>query len=429
MDSVSVNLTQITSDTFLCSGGSISWFDKRNTFPETTSYFDDITGGRSTTYSGTFTSSAFDTGFSTTVFSGGSVIASSNSHSITYQTQNSTDNVTWQTAQTWTPTVVPTTNNYRYLRYVVTMSTGGTTNGTALPHVDSVSFQAKAATGTIISQDENIGANATSFGSFSVNDTLNSGTITYDVRTATSEAMLGAASWTTVTDQNLITATINPWLNVRASFTTTLYTSTPTLSDFTVNWNEGAIVRNHGITDKYHRLLWTVGEGANMTPSATYIYDPRFDTWLKYSVPLDAPAKYGDSIYFGSTTSGTVFNYPSGDTDAGGAITAFWKSKDFVSPDPFVEKDFAHYSIVMKSQTGSNLDVTYTINSASSGTSANYSLTESAGNLIKRINTNIANGTYGTFINFKFGNDDADAPFEIYAFGYLATPRPWRVLP
>jgi hypothetical protein len=35
----------------------------------------------------------------------------------------------------------------------------------------------------------------------------------------------------------------------------------------------------------------------------------------------------------------------------------------------------------------------------------------------------------GTFFNMQFGNDDADAPFEIYTFRLEYAPRPWRVLP
>jgi len=417
------------SDTFLCSGGTLSYRITYFTFANGSyrAYYDYFVNGRSTIYTGTFTSAAMDTSFSTASFIG-SANSTANSHSITWQTQNSSDGSSWDSAQSWTPESAPTTANKRYIRYVATLSTGGTTNGTALPYIDDVTFVARAATGTFVSQDKNIGANATSFGPFGVNDAANGGAIVYAIRTASTQGGLSAAAWTTVTDQSLITATINPWLNVRASFTGA-YTSTPTLNDFTVQWNEGTITRNHGTIDKDHRLIWSVAEGTATVPNVSYIYDPRFDTWLKYSFGLDAPAKVGDVNYFGSTTSGNVYIWPSGTTDNGSAITAFWKSKDFVAPDPFVEKDFKKYSFLSKSQSGSNIDITYTINGASSGTSNNFSLTDSASLGFKRINANLPAGKFGTFINWKFGNDDADSPFEIYAFGYETTPRPWRVLP
>jgi hypothetical protein len=310
---------------------------------------------------------------------------------------------------------------------VVTLSTGGTTNGTALPYVDDVTFSARAASGTYTSQTKNIGSNATSFGNFSADQTLNSGTIGYFIRTATTEGGLAGASWTALTRDAQISASINPWIQVKATFTITAATQDPSLQSFTVAWNEGNLVRTFGSVDKDHRLLWSVGEGTSTVANATYIYDPRFNSWLKYSVPFDAPARVGSSIYFGNPSSGNVYTWPSGTSDNGSAITAFWKSKDFVGGDVTSEKDFLNYSLISKSQTGSNLDLVYTINTSSSITNS-YSLTDTASSTIRRINSNFPSGKFGTFINFRFGNDDADAPFEIYGLVMNYKPRPWRVM-
>lgn len=416
------------SDVFLGSGSSTTLYINTGIYLGIYRFYvDDVSGGRSTTYSGTFTSAAFDTAFSTAAWLASSVTSSSNSHSITWQTQSSPDGSTWDSASSWTPGAAPASDWDRYIRYVVTMSTGGTTDGTALPYVEDVTLSARASSGTIVSQTKEIGANATSFGNFTRDETLNSGTIGYFIRTATTEGGLAAASWTAMTADAQISATILPWIQVKATFTITTATYDPTLSAFSINWNEGAITRHCGVVDKDHRIMWSIAEDADTVPSVSYLYDQRFGSWLKYSFPFYAPARFGDQIYYGSPSAGTVFQYPSGTSDSGSAITAYWKSKDFVGTDPFVEKNFSTCSLNMKAETGSNIDFSYTLDTTST-VSLNISLTDPNGATVRRKSDWFPSGTVGSFINFKFGNDDADAPFELFGFVFDFTPRPWRVM-
>lgn len=423
--------TYATSTPFIASGGRLNVTACNETSSLLTTTYIDISsagvGGRSDVYSGTFTSAAFDTTLSSSAWLSSNATWTTNGHAITMQTQSSTDGSSWDTAVAWSTGSAPTSLWKRYIRNVVTISTGGTTNGTALPYVDDVTFSARNATGTFVSQTKNIGGNATAFRNFTATDDSDSGTIAYFIRTATTEGGLTSASYTSMTKDAQISASINPWIQVKATFTITAATQDPTLSNFIVNWDEGAIIRTFGTVDKDHRLMWSVAEGTNTVPNATFIYDPRFDSWLRYAVPFDAPARVGDSIYFGGVSTGVVYNWPSGDNDQGGAITAYWKSKDFIGGDPFVEKDFVSYSFLGDTEAGSNLDITFTVNASSTVTN-NHSLTDVNSLPFRRINANFPSGKAGTFINFKFGNDDANAPFEIYGFKYDYRIRPWRVL-
>lgn len=420
----------LLSDVFLCSGNNLTlWVNAalNSGLSAYTNLVDLVSGGRSTTYSGTFTSAAFDTALSSPVWIASGANWTTNSNVISMQTQSSADSSSWETAVTWSTGSAPTSSWQRYIRYVMTVSTGGTTNGTALPFLDDATFSARQATGTFVSPTRNIGGNATAFRNFTATDDTDSGTIAYFLRTATTEGGLSAASYVALTKDSQITASINPWIQFKATFTITAATQDPTLSNAIIAWDEGTLVRTFGIVDSDHRLMWSVAEGTNTVPNATYIYDPRFASWLRYAVPFDAPAKVGDSIYFGNPSSGNVYNWPSGDTDNGAAITAYWKSKDFISGDPFVEKDFMAYSLIANEDIGSNLDVTYTINLSSSITN-NHSLTDPAGTDLRRINAKLPSGKFGTFISFQFGNDDANAPFELYGFKYDYNLRPWRVM-
>jgi hypothetical protein len=416
------------SDYFLCSGGTITFRNATNfTSAGCRIYLDAFENGRSSILSGTFTSAAFDTTFeSSATWLASGANWTTNSHAISLQTQSSSDGSSWTSAVAWSTGSVPSSAYDRYLRYVATISTGGTTNGTALPYIDDVTFNARASTGTFISQTKNIGSAATSFGNFSADETLDGGTLSYSIRTAMTESALSTTSWTTLTDNAQVSATIRPWIQVKADFATT-GVQNPSLQNFTVNWNEGSIVRTFGTVDKDHRILWSVGDGATTVANKTYIYDPRFKSWLKYSFAMDAPARVGSSIYFGNPSSGTVYNWPSGTSDAGSAITSYWKSKDFVGVDPFSEKNYQTFSFLGKTQTGSNLDFTYTVD-VSSSVATNYTLTDPFSVGTRRINDRFPSGEFGSFINFKFGNNDADAPFELYGFKYDYTLRPWRVM-
>ncbi len=286
--------------------------------------------------------------------------------------------------------------------------------------------------GTYQSPVVSIGSAISAWDSVDISNVLNNGNITYGIYSDTNTAITisDSNSWVssqTITNNSIPTFAVNPYITWMAYFTRTSSAPTPTVNDLTLSWFEGAITRHWGAADKDHRILWSVAEGTATAPNATYIYDPRFDSWLKYSVPFDAPAKVGDSLYFGGVSTGVVYQFPSGNTDNGSAITAYWKSKDFIAPDPYIEKDFIAHAVVAKTQTGANLDITYTINTSSAIT-RNFSLTDPNGLSLRRINSLLPSGKFGTFFSLKFGNDDSDAPFEFYSFRYDYKPRPWRVM-
>jgi hypothetical protein len=290
-------------------------------------------------------------------------------------------------------------------------------------------------TSSVYQSASNATSGITAWSTFQVNNVLNSGTINYAIYgdTDSSFSYLDPGTFTssqTITSGSIPAIATAAYAGWSAAFTHTASTQTSTINDVTVNWfgSSTASVYTWGTVDKNHRIMWAVAEGTSSVPTATYIYDPRFGSWLKYSQPFQAPARVGDTIYYGGVSTGVVYSWPSGNTDNGSAITAYWKSKDFISGDPFSEKDYTAISLIGRAQTGSNLDITYTVNTTSA-IANNFSLTDSNSYSLKRINFPTLGGTAGTFFNIKFGNDDGDAPFEVYTIRYDYEPRPWRVIP
>jgi hypothetical protein len=232
----------------------------------------------------------------------------------------------------------------------------------------------------------------------------------------------------TITSGSIPTVSTGAYFVASALFARTASTETASLDSLYFSWNSGSFSRTYGTIDKNHRLMWSLAENNSTVNNATYIYDTRFSSWLKYSFALDAPVKVGDSIYYGGPSTGVVYNYPSGTNDNGSAITAYWKSKDFIGGDPFVEKDYKSYSLIAQTQTGSTLSLEYFLNGSASSTASTISLTNSLGLPLIRKNARLPNGVFGTFINFKFGNTLADSPFEVYSGKYEYAPRAWRVM-
>ena len=297
-------------------------------------------------------------------------------------------------------------------------------------------FYVKYATAIYQSQAFNIGTAITAWSTFDVSNTLGgAGGITYALY-SDSDASITITNSATFTSSQTITSggipsfAVAPYLTFTGTYNRNVSTDTAALNSTTQNYIEGSITRHWGAVDKDHRIIWSVAEGTATVPNVSYIYDPRVTNgspWLKYSFPMEAPARVGDSLYFGGVSTGVVYAWPSGNTDNGSAITAYWKTKDFVGNDPFSEKFYKNISLITKTQTGSNLDVTYTVNT-STAVSYNISLTDSDGNTLRRSNTKIQSGKRGTFFNVKLGNDDSDSPFEILGIRFDYEDLPWRIL-
>lgn len=277
---------------------------------------------------------------------------------------------------------------------------------------------------------------ATSWSAVGISQVLSSSTLTYAFYTDsdTSTDINNSATFTasqTVTNGTIPSIAVGSTATFAVFFNKSSIQQVPTVSEFSWSWFEGAEPANTiGSIDKDHRLFWSLTEGTSTVNNATYIYDTRFDSWLKYSVPMDGATRVGNALYFGGVSTGVVYQYPSGNTDDGTAITAYWKSKDFIGSDPFTEKFYNSFSLLAKTQTGSSLTVDAFVNGLATSTQTfTVSLTNSSSYPYIRFNERFRNGVSGSFINFKFGNAAGDSPFEFYSGRIDYTQKAWKVLP
>lgn len=201
----------------------------------------------------------------------------------------------------------------------------------------------------------------------------------------------------------------------------------PAIQDVTINYYDSNLAVNiFGVVDKDDRLIWSQAESGQTVPNISLIYDTKNSSWLKYSFPFESAVRVDNDIYFGGVSTGVVYINASGNNDAGSPITAYWQSKDFIGSNPYVEKNYRAINFIGKTQTSSNIDITWTVNTSSAST---YNIGLSDTNGFIRSNRFLPIGKFGTFFNIRFGNDDTDAPFEVYSIMYEFEPRIWRVLP
>lgn len=420
------------SNYFVSDGSPITFYAIRNadgcSVGGTFSTKADTIDGNIATATGTFVSQLFDTALSTPAWLASSVDADKNGGNITFETQTSSNAVDFNSYVSWSTTTAPSSSRERYIRYRANFTTSS--SQTDFQYLKSVQISARSSTGSWVSESELIGSQITSWGPFYANASTDGGAITYSIRTATSVAMLGSASYTGMTSGSQIAASTGSYAQLKAEFSISSATQTPTLNDMTIYWNEGSLVRTFSALDKNHRLLWSLGEGTSTSSTSTYIYDGRFDSWLKYSVPFHAGVLVGDLLYFGNNSSGATYLWPSGEDDNGSAISAYWKSKDFIGGDPGTEKNYNYFSVVADQETGSSMSMDTYINGMTTSTRTyTMSLTGTSGVPYIRYNDRFPNGTVASFISFKFSNSSLNAPFEFYTMKYDYTPKAWRVLP
>lgn len=420
----SVNGSSITSVGFIYNGDPITYYTASDALgPITYRAFaiDDVTNGASSISSGTYISKSYDTVVSTNLVSLSSVAISINGYTPEFTLQTSHDNSVWRQIGT-SVTSTSTFKSNRYLRYIATFTVSGSSN--ALTTLNSTTLVARA-TGTYYSNVHN-SPSIGSWDTFGATYNDDGGSIVFQIRASTNVFNVSSStpSWTVITPGSIPSISTGTYFQMSSSFSVTAATQNPTISDFTFNWFEG------GATDKTYATYfdnanwWAVASGVGATTNNKILkFNLINPGWYIYDIPMNGMYVKNESLYFGGVSAGKVFKFGDVDNDDGTAIEAYWKSKDFFGANPFLEKNYTRMSTVHPAVANSTMTVTYTIN-GSSVTSYDVPLTWGSQNFTTR-NVNLPQGKNGKTINFQFGNDAADQPFELFGGQLEYTIKPW----
>lgn len=414
-----------TTDQSYVWGGPISfyYFTNGGSGGSITFGIDNITLGSSTITSGSFTSQTFNTGMPYSyVFS--SATWSVNTSTPSFILQKSADASTWITVTRSTNT--NSSVDKQYLRYISSFTVTG--NDNALSNITGVQIIARSS-GTYFSQWKNA-PNLSAWSTFNPTFTNGDGSHAFFVRSSTSPQTVlnSTVAWVSQPVNSQVATSTGTYFQIIDSFTITSATgTTPTLSDFTVNWFDGSAA-DQAYMLYFDNAIWeSVAYGVGIsTNNFIFRYDLINDGWGLYYFGANGMLIQGNRLFFGSVTDGNVYQFGSGASDNGTAINAYWKSKDFTGTDPFLQNSLTNIDVFAKKDTGSTLTSTYTVDTSSS---TSYSIALSTSNAIVQSRKLLPSGKMGYVWNFKLGDSSTSSQWEVLGIRMGYTTNPYRPTP
>lgn len=376
---------------------------------------------------GNFNSRAFDTAFSSPIY-GTFTAGTSGTGSFAYAVRTSSNSATTYGADSTITSGSAITNGSlkRYSVYSATLT--ATTSAIGGPKLTDVTVIA-ASTGTFYSAVKNA-QNISGWGVLTVNSQNNDGTHTFYMRSSTNSFTVGSSTptWSSVTSGGLVSISTGTYFQLRDDFTITSGTQNPSLQDFTVNWFEGSA------TDQAYMLyfdnaIWSsvaFGPGQAVN-NYIFKYDLINEGWTLYDFGGGGMLVQANTLYFGHTSAGNIFNYGTGTSDNGTAISAYWKSKDFSGADPFLQSSLTNVDTFSKKDQGSTLTVAYTMDTSTT-TSYSMGLSNSTQSIIQSRKL-LPSGKLGQVFNIKYSDSSTSSAWELFGFRVGFTQLPYRSTP
>ncbi len=402
-------------------GGTLSFYTtcaaNRGSPQQLACFFDSVTGGSSTITTGSFTSQVFDTGRSsmTVQIQSNYTVNTSTPY---FALDTSPDNTVYTRVLTSSGTSAAA---QRYVKYITTFSITSVDN--ALTSVASVGVIGISTGGIVLSQVHN-SPNFTSWGTLGAS--AQSSTHTFYVRASGTFFTVQSSTpgWFVNTNGNLISATTGVYIQFRDDITGVSPSSPPFLNDVTLNWFEGN-ASDQAYMLYFDNAIWEsvpfgVGQSTN-----NYIFkmDLINAAWTQYSFGTGGMLIQANKLYFGDTTLGNVFQYGTGTSDNGSAISAYWKSKDFSGQDPFLQDQLNKLDLFCKKDAGTTLTSTYTTDTAVSNA---YSVSLSTSAAVVQNRKLLPPGKLGYNFNIKLSDNSVSSAWECFGYRMDYTPLSYR---
>ncbi len=211
---------------------------------------------------------------------------------------------------------------------------------------------------TFTSQEFNVGNKITSWGTFSVNDSLDGGAIKH-VLFASDNAGIDIFDPTTfASSEALITNTIPSistaqYVLVSSSYTRTFRTQNPRLFDFTIRWNDGENIRASSIYT--NRKSWFSVSISSTGNNTILVFDRRRQWQVYKGINADTMVTFNANPMFGNDSG--IFQAEIGHDDDGNSIDAFYVNKTYYpSKIPF----YSTFKMLFMATTNSESTLTTT---------------------------------------------------------------------
>jgi hypothetical protein len=412
------------------SGEDITFYAKKFSAvagPNTQYYLEiDLTqGGVMSGTSTAITSQVFDTSISSPSWLGGSVSATENNNTVSWQVQVATSSTgAWDTSVTWTPGIpISSAANKRYVRYISTMSLNSNSSG--LPSIQDVTLAARSLNGTFVTQGLNIGSSITSWDILTITDNGgDGGSLSYafytDTDTASGIDISDTGTFTssqTITSGDIPSVATAAAAYVSSTFTITLATQSPAINQITLDWNEGNA--NFPISSVVYQgdYISSVAISSQTGNDTMFVFD-RNGAWTKYSYPAYSMGLYRQKPYFGSALQGDIVRFQADGIEQdydGSAVDAFWESKEFDFGFPVSRKTIYRNYITGQRIVDSDATFEYAMDRSTTTKSETLDFDSTAGLFIKTIKPTNTNFRTGINYRFKISDNEVGDNFSITA--------------
>jgi len=184
-------------------------------------------------------------------------------------------------------------------------------------------------------------AQLTSWRSFDVTETLNSGTIGLKVRTAATQAGLASASYASINPGDTIPGSTNQWLQWTSAWSTTNRIDPPILQGAVANWLTGFPTKSLLSGINYKSRYWVA---ASTTTGGLYNdvvmveSKPPVESHTMYDLGISAMAMWNGLLYGAISGTPYIARMDYGSTDNGKAIHSHWTSRDELYDNPLAYK-------------------------------------------------------------------------------------------
>ena len=257
---------------------------------------------------------------------------------------------------------------------------------------------------TYTSQTYSMGTEATAWGGFVAGEVLDAGTtLTYAIYVDTDsnldiDEQTSFVSSQAIVSGNVPTIQISSYVTIAAFFDRSTHTADAALTNFTVSWTEGS---NLPAPSVYYKQRYELGVAVSSNVNNTVLVYDRNNQWQKWKgMNRNSAVVYNGLSYFGNSTG--IYQADFGNSDAGAAITSFYKTKRFV-PSGVNYVNYFNELYLTAMNSAETMNIQYYVDGVNTPyTLANYVMNSQAGQQDVRLPFTATMLEQGKMIEFLF---------------------------
>lgn len=281
------------------------------------------------------------------------------------------------------------------------------------------------ASGTATSEVYQTDSSLSEWSTFEIEQSLNSGTISYEVRTAATSGGVASAAYRSISDGVVIATTTDQFIQWRATISSGTATDITdiNINKVTINWISSTGASHQPDAEVFEESYWFTYPGPSESRNQSVLvinkegaaYNLEYGTSSQngfYGLTVSKGSLYAGDSSTNAVNGGYVWQLETGNLDNGQAVTASvqFKHEEFGLDD--FEKSLQNIYVNYGVQTSGNF--TATIQKNFSESSLDYTIPLSSGTTINRYKIEPDQQTTGKQIGLKFTNSTSGQKLKLY---------------